>query len=218
MRGLFEEKCKKLVNSLKLQGIIKSKEVENAFLKVPRHLFVPEDLVEDAYVDAPLPIGAGQTISAPHMVAIMLELLELKKGQKVLEIGAGSGWNACLIAEIIGEDGKVYTIERIPEIADFAKRNVEKAGYDNVEVIVGDGTLGYEPAKPYDRIMVTAAAPIIPDPLLKQLRRNGILLAPVGNRFCQELLKVVKEEEVKITKHGYCVFVPLVGKYGFSSS
>lgn len=214
----FGEKLKNLVNSLKLQGIIKSKEVENAFLKVPRHLFVPERLREEAYIDAPLPIGFGQTISAPHMVAIMLELLELRKGQKVLEVGAGSGWNACLIAEIVGKRGKVFTIERIPEIARFAEENIRKVGFKNIEVIVGDGTLGYEKAKPYDRIIVTAASPIIPEPLLQQLKKGGILLAPVGNRFCQELLKVVKKEEIEISKHGYCMFVPLVGKYGFPSS
>lgn len=218
MKDVFERERRNLVNSLKLQGIIKSKEVEKAFLKVPRHLFVPENLLDSAYVDSPLPIGFGQTISAPHMVAIMLELLELRIGQKVLEVGAGSGWNACLIAEIIGNKGKVFTIERIEGVADFARKNIERAGYRNVEVIVGDGTLGYEKEKPYDRIIVTAASPIVPEPLIAQLNKNGILLAPVGSRYCQELLKVFKGKEIKITKHGYCMFVPLIGKYGFPSS
>lgn len=213
----FFERNKGLVEALKREGLIRTKVVERAFLKIPRHLFVPEELIDEAYVDSPLPIGSGQTISAPHMVAIMLELLELKRGQKVLEVGAGSGWNACLMAEIVGNSGKVYSVERIPEIAQFARRNVEKLGLGNVFIIVGDGTLGYPDEMPYDRIIVTAASPRIPKPLVDQLKEKGILLLPVGDRYCQKLIKLKKNRRPEISEHGYCFFVPLIGKFGFSS-
>ncbi|MCW1301370.1 MAG: protein-L-isoaspartate O-methyltransferase [Candidatus Nanoarchaeia archaeon] len=213
----FFERNKCLVEALKKEGLIKSRAVEQAFLNIPRHLFVPEELIDEAYVDSPLPIGSGQTISAPHMVAIMLELLELKRGQKVLEVGAGSGWNACLMAEIVGSSGKVYSIERIPEIAHFARKNVEKLGMKNVFIVVGDGTLGYPEEMPYDRIIVTAASPKIPKPLLDQLKGGGILILPLGDRYCQKLIKLKKDRKPKISEHGYCFFVPLIGKFGFTS-
>ncbi len=219
----FELLRRRLVEKLVREGIIRSEKVKRAMLKVPRELFVPEHLKELAYEDTPLPIGYGQTISAPHMVAIMLEEAELDEGMKVLEVGTGSGYNAALIAEIVAPQGSrnpghVYTIERIPELAEFAKKNLERAGYaDRVTVIVGDGSKGYEPAAPYDRIIVTAAAPDIPRPLIEQLKPNGILLIPVGDRWEQVLYKVVKRPDGKldVRKVTSCVFVPLVGEYGW---
>ncbi|WP_209442497.1 protein-L-isoaspartate O-methyltransferase [Pyrolobus fumarii] len=219
MRRLRERLVRKLVE----EGIIKSEKVKRAMLTVPRELFVPEHLRELAYEDTPLPIGHGQTISAPHMVAIMLEEAELDEGMKVLEVGTGSGYNAALIAEIVAprgskRPGHVYTIERIPELAERARRNLERAGYaDRVTVIVGDGSKGYPPAAPYDRIIVTAAAPDMPRPLVDQLKPGGILLIPVGDKWNQILYKIVKKTDGKLVvkKVTPCVFVPLVGEYGW---
>ena len=211
-------KWMRLVENLEREGIIKSEKVKRAFLRVPRYKFVLERYKEYAHVDEPLPIPAGQTISAPHMVAIMLELAELKEGMNVLEVGAGSGWNAALIYELVRQD--VYTIERIPELAEFAKRNLERAGYKNkVHVIVGDGTKGFPPKAPYDRIIVTAGAPKVPEPLIEQLKVGGKILIPVGSyHLWQELLEVIKiseDNKVKIKNHGGVAFVPLIGEHGW---
>ncbi|BAD84240.1 protein-L-isoaspartate carboxylmethyltransferase, flame shift [Thermococcus kodakarensis KOD1] len=162
---------KRTVENLVREGIIKSEAVRRAFLKYPRYLFVEDRYKKYAHVDEPLPIPSGQTISAPHMVAIMLELADLKPGMNVLEIGTGSGWNAALISELVKTD--VYTIERIPELVEFARRNLERAGVKNVHVILGDGTKGFPPKAPYDRIIVTAGAPDIPRPLVEQLKQGG---------------------------------------------
>ena len=211
-------KWMRLVENLEREGIIKSEKVKRAFLRVPRYKFVPERYKEYAHVDEPLPIPAGQTISAPHMVAIMLELAELEEGMNVLEVGTGSGWNAALIYELVRRD--VYTIERIPELAEFAKRNLERAGYKNkVHVIVGDGTKGFPPKAPYDRIIVTAGAPKVPEPLIEQLKVGGKILIPVGSyHLWQELLEVIKiseDNKVKIKNHGGVAFVPLIGEHGW---
>ena len=220
---LMERLRKRLVEKLVREGIIRTEKVKRAMLKVPRELFVPEHLCELAYEDTPLPIGFGQTISAPHMVAIMLEEAELDEGMKVLEVGTGSGYNAALIAEIVAPEGSrrpghVYTIERIAELAERAKENLRKAGYsDRVTVIVGDGSKGYPPAAPYDRIIVTAAAPEVPKPLVEQLKPGGILLIPIGDRYSQVLYKIVKLPDGKLVKKKVtpCVFVPLIGEYGW---
>lgn len=210
-------KWMRLVEKLEREGIIKSEKVKRAFLRVPRYKFVPERYKAYAHVDEPLPIPAGQTISAPHMVAIMLELAELEEGMNVLEVGTGSGWNAALIYELVKRD--VYTIERIPELAEFARRNLERAGYNRVHVIVGDGTKGFPPKAPYDRIIVTAGAPKVPEPLIEQLKVGGKILIPVGSyHLWQELLEVIKiseDNKVKIKNHGGVAFVPLIGEYGW---
>ncbi|HDD36096.1 MAG TPA: protein-L-isoaspartate O-methyltransferase [Archaeoglobus veneficus] len=211
----FGKKREKLIERLRYELNLSDKVVE-AMKKVPRHLFVPPAYRSEAYVDAPLPIGKGQTISAPHMVAIMCELLDLKKGDKVLEVGAGCGYHAAVVAEIVGKDGKVIAIERIPELAEMAKRNLETLGYDNVLVVVGDGSKGYEKEAPYDKIYVTASAPKIPEPLIEQLKPGGKLVIPVGN-FTQHLYVVEKDENGNIKKKnwGAVRFVPLIGEYGF---
>lgn len=210
-----ERERKALVGRLVSSGYLRRSDVVEAMLRVPRHRFVPESKQGSAYVDTPLGIGHGQTISAPHMVAMMTEHLELEPQHKVLEIGAGSGYQAAVLAELLSE-GVLYTVERIPELAERAEKVLQELGYSNVHVIVGEGTQGYEVEAPYDRIIVTAAAPHIPQPLLSQLKMGGKLLIPVGGRMLQELMLVVKEEkEFKKKNLGGCVFVPLIGKDGW---
>lgn len=203
-----------MVSMLELEGI-KNREVLKAMEKVERHEFVPKGMEGEAYLNIPLPVGFEQTISQPYTVAFMLEELELEKGQKVLEIGTASGYNACLIAEITGKKGKVYTVEIIPELVKFARENIKKAGMKNITVIEGDGSMGYEKAKPYDRIIVTAAMPKIPEPLIKQLKTGGILVGPVGSHESQNMVKLEKTRK-GITKKdlGMFTFVPLRGRYG----
>lgn len=188
-------------------------------LKVPREEFVPPEYRRFSYYDTPLPIGHGQTISAMHMVAIMTEKLSPMPGHRVLEVGTGSGYQAAVLAEIVGSRGHVWTIERIPELAEYALANLRRTGYiDRVTVVVGDGSEGFQPAAPYDRIIVTAAAPDIPEPLIKQLREGGRFVIPVGNRWIQMLRIVVKEGgKLSIEDVIPCAFVPLIGKYGFKS-
>ncbi len=170
-----------MVEDLFRHNIIHSNNVYNAMLKVPRHKFLPESVWNRAYIDSPLPIGNNQTISAPHMNAMMCQYLELAPNQKVLEIGTGSGYHAALLAELIGSNGHVYTLERYSELAEQAKRILDLLGYRNVSVITADGTSGYPSQSPYDRILVTAAGPEVPPPLLSQLSQNGgILCIPIG--------------------------------------
>ncbi len=212
---IYEEKRRKLAERLRYELNL-SQRVYEAIKKVPRHLFVPERYKIEAYVDTPLPIGFGQTISAPHMVAIMCELLNLKEGEKVLEIGTGCGYHAAVVAELVGRKGKVISIEYIPELAEMARANLRALGYDNVEVIVGDGSKGYEPEAPYDKIYVTAAAPNIPEPLLEQLKPGGKMVIPVGESV-QWLIVVEKDRDGKIRQKnwGSVRFVPLRGEFGF---
>ena len=210
----YKEKRKIMVNHLILERRILSNEVKQAFLEIPRELFVKENLKKYAYADTPLEIGNGQTISAPHMVAIMVEELGFKKGQKVLEIGAGSGYHAAIVSKIVGEKGHVYTIERFSELAKNAEENLKKADIINVTVEVGDGSEGLEKYQPYVCIYVTCAAPDIPEPLIDQLKDPGKLMVPVGFKICTLIL--IEKIQGKITKKslGGCAFVPLVGKYG----
>ncbi|RLF50549.1 MAG: protein-L-isoaspartate O-methyltransferase [Thermoplasmata archaeon] len=213
----FEKKRKQLVEHLKKEGRIKTEKVEKAFLETPREFFVPDTLKNYAYVDTPLEIGMGQTISAPHMVAIMCEALDLHEKQRILEIGAGSGYHAAVVSKIVGEKGHVYSIERIKELVDFAKENIEKAGIKNVTIIEGDGSEGLPEYAPYDRIYVTCAAPDIPPPLIEQLKNSGKLLIPIGRTICELILLEKKDDKIKTTNLGGCAFVPLLGKYGHQS-
>jgi len=207
-----------MVADLKARGAIRSPQVEAAMLRVPRHLFVPEHCRPLAYRDSPLPIAAGQTISAPHMVAMMAEALDLGPGQRVLEVGTGSGYNAAVMAELVG-DGKVVTIERHPSLAEEAAKALREAGYDNVRVVVGDGSLGFEEEAPYDRISVTCGAPEVPGPLLEQLKEGGTMVVPVGGLTYQSLLRVRKREgRVETEDLGPVVFVPLLGERGHHRS
>lgn len=215
MIGLEHER-NRLVDDLKMRGYVTSKAVEDAMRRVPREEFLPAELREEAYVDSPLPIGEGQTISAPHMVAIMAENLDLKPGQKILEVGTGSGYHAAVCAEVIAPDGHIYSIERITSLASFAEDNLKRTGYAKlVTVILGDGSKGLPDHAPYDRIFVAAGAPDVPSPLTAQLTPGGKLLVPVGTRWYQDLIRVTRKG-AKLEKEnlGGCVFVPLVGEYG----
>jgi protein-L-isoaspartate(D-aspartate) O-methyltransferase len=214
----FEEQRRDMVRRLVSGGYIKTREVERAMAIVPRELFLPPEMAGEAYVDSPMPIGWGQTISAPHMVAIMEEELELRPGLKVLEIGAGSGYHAAVTANLVKPGGRVISIERIPELVDFANTNVSKAGYSGqVEIVLGDGSKGLPGKAPFDRIFVACGAPDVPDPLVGQLAEGGVMLVPVGSRYCQDLIKVRKANG-RLTREsrGGCIFVPLIGEYGYS--
>ena len=212
---MYNVQRKSLVKKLKHQRRIETPPVEKAFLEIPRENFVPDSIKKYAYVDTPLEIGNGQTISAPHMVAIMCECLDIKPDMKILEIGAGSGYHAAIVSKIIGEKGQVYTVERHKGLAEKAKQNLESTGIKNVKVIVGDGSLGLPDFAPYDRIYVTCAAPDIPKPYIEQLKNNGKLLIPVGRVYCKLLLLEKKDNEIITKDYGGCAFVPLVGKHGF---
>jgi protein-L-isoaspartate(D-aspartate) O-methyltransferase len=194
---------------------IKDSRVLEAMKKVPRHLFVPETFKESAYADMALPAGEGQTISQPYMVAVMTELLELSADETVLEIGTGSGYQAAILAELAKE---VYTVERIPELAAQAEKRLLNLGYKNIHVIVADGTKGLGDYGSFDRIIVTAAAPQIPQPLIDCLKEGGIIVAPVGDRFSQILVKGKKHKNILAEQyHTPCVFVPLIGEYGWTA-
>jgi protein-L-isoaspartate(D-aspartate) O-methyltransferase len=208
-----------LVSNLLDRGYVKTKPVEDAMKKVPREEFMTPETKSYAYLDRPIPLQDGQTISAPHMVAIICEILALKKGMQVLEIGTGFGYNAAVVAEIIGHEGHVYTIERIENLKNIAEQNLRRTGYsENVTVILGDGTKGYEEKSPYDRIYATASAPKIPEPLKTQLQIGGRLLSPIGrDTSVQELLclKRINENEYKSYNLGGVVFVPMIGEHGW---
>jgi len=211
-----EDERRRLVEGLKDSGYVHSDSVLEAMERVPRHEFLPEALAELAYQDTPLPIGEGQTISAPHMVGMMLEALDLRPGMKVLEIGTGSGYHAALVAELIRPGGKVYTIERIEDLGLRARRTLERLGYDDVEVIVSDGTNGLPEHSPYDRIFVAAAAPHVPAPLKEQLADHGILIVPVGGRMVQDLVIITRSgDRYDERSMGSVIFVPLIGEHGY---
>jgi len=189
---------------------IKDKRVLKAMARIPRELFVLQDYYYAAYEDRPLPIGFGQTISQPFIVALMTEALELKADDKVLELGTGSGYQAAILAELVK---RVITVERIPQLAESARKVLEKLGYSNVEVHIAGKTLGWVCEAPYDGIIVTAAAPCVPEALLEQLAIGGCLVIPVGSRWQQELLKVTRlKKKNRIENLGGCRFVPLVGE------
>lgn len=215
----------KLIQNLVKEGVLRSPRVTETMRKVPREKFLPENMRSYSAVDTPLPIGFGQTASAPHMVSIMNEALQLTAGLKILEIGAGSGWHAATIAELIApktaprsEWGHVYTVEIVQGLADFARKNIMNCGYgDRITIIHADGSVGYPEKAPYDRILVTAAAPDIPKPLIEQLKSTGIMLIPVGSlSLFQNLIKVTKTADGKIKEEnlGGVAFVPLTGKLG----
>jgi protein-L-isoaspartate(D-aspartate) O-methyltransferase len=193
---------------------VRDERVLEAMSKVPREQFVPEELSARAYEDEALPIGAGQTISQPYMVARICEALALSGRERVLDVGTGSGYQAAVLAELAAE---VHSIERIAELAARARANLRAAGYDNVQVHVGDGTLGDPEHAPFDAIAVAAAAPVLPPSLYDQLRSNGRLVIPVGSRRGQDLQVVVRSPEgPAVVSTVPCRFVPLVGEEGFA--
>jgi len=208
-KGDFKVMREKMVeNQIKARGV-KDPRVLSALLKVERHRFVPEEYLNSAYSDQPLPIGEGQTISQPYIVALMTELLELKGDEKVLEVGTGSGYQAAILAELAKE---VYTIEIVESLASTAKNRLLELGYQNIRVKSGDGYIGWPEAAPFDAIIVTAAPDHIPKPLLDQLKEGGRMVVPVGS-YAQELKKIVKQSG-KIETAGIIpvVFVPMTGE------
>jgi protein-L-isoaspartate(D-aspartate) O-methyltransferase len=192
---------------------IRDVRVLSAMREIPRHHFVPDTLRSAAYQDRPLPIGSGQTISQPYIVALMTELLEPAPGDTVLEIGAGSGYQAAILGRLVS---RVITIERLPEIAAGARDHLSRLGITNVEVQVGDGTKGDPEKGPYLGILITAATPDVPAPLLTQLADGGRLVAPVGGREVQELIRIRNRGGEMVTEyHGGVCFVPLIGEFGW---
>jgi protein-L-isoaspartate(D-aspartate) O-methyltransferase len=190
--------------------------VLTAMLEIPRHLFIPPPYDRAAYDDNPLPIGNGQTISQPYIVALMTELLHPKDTDNILEIGAGSGYQAAIISRLVR---RLTTIERIKTVANLARTNLNSIGIDNVIVIEGDGTLGYPGNAPYDGIIVTAATPTVPQPLIEQLADGGTLVAPVGGHDIQDLIILHKQGRSIIQEsRGGVRFVPLIGQYGWEEN
>lgn len=204
----LEREREKLIEHLRQE--ISDERVLNVMARVPRELFVPSSSRHLAYEDRPLPIGEGQTISQPFIIALMTQALELLGSEKVLELGTGSGYQAAILAEIARQ---VITVERLPSLANTARRTLKKLGYINVQVHLAERTLGRRAEAPYDAIMVTAAAPRIPQELLDQLAVGGRLVIPVGSRWEQDLLQVTKQkEEFTVKNLTPCRFVPLIGE------
>ena len=209
--------CENMIKYQLVARGITDEVVLKAFLKVPRHKFVPKEIEYLAYNDSPLSIGEGQTISQPYIVALMMQILELKKSDKILEIGTGSGYQTALLAEIVEE---VFTIERISSLINNAENLLNELDYKNIHYKLGDGTLGWKDEKleqnKFDKIIVTAAAPDIPESLTSQLAINGKLIIPTGNRTLQQLVVITRTEDGYIhTSEGGCTFVPLIGDEGW---
>lgn len=201
-----------MIGQLRRMGT--SERVLEAMAKVPRERFMPDDVRDFAYEDTPLHLGYGQTISAPSMVAIMCDVLDVRDGNKVLDVGTGWGYHAALLSVLAGQ-GTVYTMERIPQLAENARKILGELGFNNVTVITGDGSEGLPEHAPYDRINVAAAAPQVPAALAEQLAEGGRMVVPVG-RYLQELVLVEKKNgNIQTSQKGGVAFVPLVGKAGF---
>ncbi len=207
-----KDRLEMVESQIKRRGI-NNERILQAFRTIPRHLFVPEKYQTDAYTDHPLPIGNGQTISQPYIVALMTSNLKLKGDEKVLEIGTGSGYQTAILANLVRE---VHSVERISQLSDLAERNLRVLGMDNIYLHVGDGSLGWPDTAPYDRILITAAAPKIPNIFLEQLKVNGRIVGPVGGRWRQMLEVWVKEKkQIKKEQILPVVFVPLRGTHGW---
>lgn len=214
MKDDFDKLRQKMVELQIQRRGVKDPLTLKSMLQVPRHLFVPHFLVGEAYEDGPLPIGEGQTISQPYIVALMTEAAEVKQDAIVLEIGTGSGYAAAILSRIAS---KVYTVERIESLGETAKKRFNELGYDNIEVKIGDGTLGWPEKGPFDVIVVTAGAPIVPSSLVSQLKDQGRLIIPVGDSISQSLLRIRKMPGGKTTQEilEAVRFVPLIGKEGW---
>jgi protein-L-isoaspartate(D-aspartate) O-methyltransferase len=212
----LEERLRMVETQIAARGV-REERVLSAMRRVPRHLFVPVERTHEAYGDGPLSIGRGQTISQPYVVASMLEILGVKEGEKVLEVGLGSGYSAAVLSEVAGE---AWSVERDPDLAGEAVRRLRDLGYDRVHAKVGDGTLGWPEEGPFDAIMVTAGGPSLPKTLLSQLKPGGRLLMPVGDRWEQTLVLARRSTAGAVSQERmYAVrFVPLVGAEGWEDA
>jgi protein-L-isoaspartate(D-aspartate) O-methyltransferase len=212
----YTSKRQQMVDSQIISRGIKDTRIINAMKKVPRHLFLDEALRSQAYEDYPSPIGEKQTISQPYIVALMTDLLQLKGDEKVLEIGTGSGYQAAVLAELVDQ---VYSIERIPALAKRARKLLDELKYTNIVITIDDGTLGWREHSPYDGIIVTAAAPYLPETLLGQLKTGCKLVIPIGEEYVQDLIVYTKEDSGEYSKENYggCRFVKLIGNQGWKS-
>jgi len=212
----YAKQRKKMVDSQIRSRGVRDERVLRAMEKIPRHLFIDEGLIDQAYNDNPLPIGEKQTISQPYIVALMTEALELKGREKVLELGTGSGYQAAILAELAD---RVFTIERIASLAQKARKLLESLNYYNVVIRVGDGTYGWREESPFDAIAVSAGSPSIPRMLVEQLAIGGRLVIPVGSRYSQSLIKLTRlsenPDDVKREDLGGCRFVNLIGEHGW---
>jgi len=208
----YEQKLEKLIIIMKKSGFLTNDKVEQAIRKMPRHKFVPISIQKEAYENIPLAIMKNQTISQPSVVARMTEWLDVKEGQKILEIGSGSGWQSAILSYLVGR-GMVCSIERHLELAEFAKENLGRLDITNVKIILGDGSSGFPKESPFDRIIITAACKKIPKALLEQLSVEGLLIAPVGEK--QQSLILLKKTPhgiIEIKNQSGYVFVPFLGK------
>ncbi len=209
----FDQQREWMVQEQLVARGIADERVLQAMREVPRHLFVPPSMRDQAYHDRPLSIGYGQTISQPFIVAYMTALLELDGSEKVLEVGTGSGYQAAILSRLADQ---VISIEWVPELAEVAQERLTKLGYENVTVVVGDGSVGLPDKAPFDAIMLTAASPQVPPPLQQQLADNGRLVAPIGSRYDQVLIRLWRHgPRWEHETFGPVIFVPLVGRHGW---
>ncbi len=213
MADRYERKRRRLVEQMREKGITNPR-VLTAVEAVPRDRFVPESIRSRSYDDSALPIGHGQTISQPSLQALYLQVLDIGPGSRVLEVGAGSGYQTALLAEVAAN---VYAVERLPELTQRARTVLDELGYNNIALVTKDGTTGWSKYAPYDAILVAAASPDVPDALVDQLAPGGRLLIPVGDRTTQELTLVQKSPDGEIERRSItqCVFVPLIGRFGW---
>jgi protein-L-isoaspartate(D-aspartate) O-methyltransferase len=209
----YQKARAKLIEHLRSE--IRDRRVLEVMARLPREKFVSPEVRRQAYEDRPLPIGCEQTISQPYIIALMTEALELTGGEKVLELGTGSGYQTAILAELARE---VISVERVPALAESAQEVLQELGYKNIEIHLAGETLGWPPGAPYNAIMVTAGAPDIPEELLNQLAIGGRMIIPTGSRYLQELCKVTKRQDGNIVRNlGGCRFVSLIGKNAWSN-
>ncbi len=208
-----------LIDFWRLKRIVTNERLLQAFEEIPRERFVPQELKRYAYEDQPLPTMRNQSLSQPTTVMLMLQALELEEGDTVFEVGAGVGYQASLIAKIIGPTGKLVTVDVIPELAYLSRKNLYELNLPNAQAIEADGSEGYAPEAPYDRVIITAACPTIPKPIIEQMKENAVVVAPVGDLHSQTMVKGVKlNGKIELEFLGPFVFVPMKGKYGFKEA